>query len=279
MKGVDILDTLDVFVVSDSLGETGAIVTNAAISQFRSKKFNIRRFPYIYNMEQLKEILDEAAQAENAMVIYTIVDKILIDYIKEYVDASGLTAIDLMTPLFEVIKDKTGISPSREPGIIRKLDDSYFKKVAAIEFAVKYDDGRDPRGIEKADLVLLGVSRTSKTPLSMYLANRNIKVVNIPLVMEVEPPKLIYEIPSKKIIGLTNSPEKLNEIRMERLKSLGLGSRANYANLERILDELEYADKIMKRIGCPIINVSNKAIEETTEIILNLLRKNGIQFD
>lgn len=279
MKGVDILDTLDVFVVSDSLGETGALVTNAAISQFRSKKFNIRRFPYIYNMEQLKEILDEAAQAENAMVIYTIVDKILIDYIKEYVDASGLTAIDLMTPLFEVIKDKTGISPSREPGIIRKLDDSYFKKVAAIEFAVKYDDGRDPRGIEKADLVLLGVSRTSKTPLSMYLANRNIKVVNIPLVMEVEPPKLIYEIPSKKIIGLTNSPEKLNEIRMERLKSLGLGSRANYANLERILDELEYADKIMKRIGCPIINVSNKAIEETTEIILNLLRKNGIQFD
>lgn len=267
------------FVVSDSLGETGAIVTNAAISQFRSKKFNIRRFPYIFNMEQLKIILDEAAHAENAMVVYTIVDKILIEYIKEYVEASGLTAIDLMTPLFEVIKQKTGVSPSREPGIIRKLDDSYFKKVAAIEFAVKYDDGRDPRGIEKADLVLLGVSRTSKTPLSMYLANRNIKVVNIPLVVEVEPPKLIYEIPSKKIIGLTNSPEKLNEIRMERLKALGLGSRANYANMERILDELEYADKIMKRIGCPIIDVSNKAIEETTEIILNLLRKNGIEFD
>ena len=273
------MDTLDVYVVSDSLGETGALVINAAISQFRSKKFNIKRFPYVFDIEQLKEILDQATESDNAMVIYTIVDKDLIEYIKEYVDASGLTAIDLMSPLFEIIKLKTGISPSREPGIIRKLDDSYFKKVAAIEFAVKYDDGRDPRGIDKADLVLLGVSRTSKTPLSMYLANRNIKVVNIPLVVEVEPPKRIFEIPSKKVIGLTNSQENLNEIRTERLKALGLGSRANYANLERILDELEYADKIMKRIGCPIINVSNKAIEETSEIILSLLSKNGIHFD
>jgi len=273
------LDTLDVYVVSDSLGETGALVVNAAISQFRSKRFNIRRFPYIYNMDQLKEILYEASAAENAIVVYTIVDKVLIRYITEYVEASGLTAYDLMSPLFEIIKEKTGISPAREPGIIRKLDDTYFKKVAAIEFAVKYDDGRDPRGIEKAELVLIGVSRTSKTPLSMYLANRNIKVTNVPLVMEVEAPRQLFEIPSKRIIGLTNSPENLNEIRTERLKALGLGSRANYANMERILDELEYADKIMKRIGCPIINVSNKAIEETTEIILNLLRKNGIEFD
>src|SRR5699024_2220953 len=145
-----------------------------------------------------------------------------------------------------------------------------------IEFAVKYDDGRDPRGIRKADIVLLGISRTSKTPLSMYLANRNIKVANVPLVMEVEPPKEIFEIPSKKIIGLTNSPESLNQIRTERLRALGLGVGANYASLERILDELEYAESIMKRIGCPVIDVSNKAIEETTENIISLLKKNGI---
>lgn len=142
-----------------------------------------------------------------------------------------------------------------------------------------YDDGKDPRGFLEADLVLVGVSRTSKTPLSMYLANKNIKVANLPLVNEIEPPKEIFEIPKKRIIGLTNSPEKLNAIREVRLKSLGLRENSNYASISRILDELEYADKIMKRLGCPIIDVSNKAIEETADNVLSLLDKNGISFE
>ena len=113
----------------------------------------------------------------------------------------------------------------------------------------------------------------------MYLANKNIKVANIPLVLEVPPPEELFEIPSTKVIGLTNSPDKLNEIREERLKSLGLERGSNYASFERILDELEYAEKIMKRIGCPIIDVSNKAIEETADIILNFAYKNSIKFN
>lgn len=272
------MDVLNIYIISDSLGETGALVAKAAISQFKNQKYDIRRFPYIHSLEQLEEVLQEATNIDNSMVIYTLVDEDLIEYVKTYSKNTGLVTIDLMSPLIDALSLKTGASPSREPGIIRKMDETYFEKVAAIEFAVKYDDGKDSKGIREADLVLIGVSRTSKTPLSMYLANRNIKVANIPLVMEVEPPKALFEIPSKKIIGLTNSPEHLYKIRTERLKALGLNSGANYASLERILNELEYADKIMKRIGCPIIDVSNKAIEETSEIILTLLRKNGIYF-
>jgi regulator of PEP synthase PpsR (kinase-PPPase family) len=278
MKGGDLLEGLKVYIISDSLGETGALVTRAAISQFKTDNYEIKRYPYIHDIERLKEILDEAASIENSIIIYTLVDISLVKYIENYVRGTKLESIDLMSPLVEVLKKKLGAEPSREPGVIRKLDEAYFKRVAAIEFAVKYDDGKDPRGFEKADIVLLGVSRTSKTPLSMYLANKNIKVANLPLVNEVEPPKDIFKIPAKKIIGLTNSPEKLYEIREERLKALGLPSGSSYASLERILDELDYAEKIMKKIGCPVINVANKAIEETSEIILSLLRKNGVSF-
>ncbi len=123
------------------------------------------------------------------------------------------------------------------------LTKNTLKKVEAIEFAVKYDDGKDPRGIKKADIVLIGVSRTSKTPLSMYLAHKNVKVANVPLVPEVPIPDELYQIPTNRIIGLTTDPIKLNEIRQERLKALGLSNTATYANVDRILEELEYADK------------------------------------
>ncbi|MEH7489753.1 pyruvate, water dikinase regulatory protein, partial [Priestia megaterium] len=140
-------------------------------------------------------------------------------------------------------------------------------------FAVKYDDGQDIGGIKRADIVLIGVSRTSKTPLSMYLAHKRFKVANIPLVPEIAPPDELFSIPRNKCVGLIITPDKLNEIRKERLRNLGLTSQANYANFERILEELEYAEKIMKRIGCPVINVSNKAVEETADLILAMLKK------
>lgn len=273
------MNILDIYIISDSLGETGALVAKAAISQFKTQDYRIKRFPYIHELDELKTILSQASLKQNTVVVYTLVENTLVNYIKEFTTHMGILAIDIMNPIIEALEDRLGSPASREPGIIRKLDDDYFSRVAAIEFAVKYDDGKDPEGLEKAELVLIGVSRTSKTPLSMYLANRNIKVANVPLVIEVKPPQALFEIPSTKVIGLTNAPEKLNEIRVERLKALGLGRGSSYATFERILDELEYADKIMKRIGCPIIDVSNKAIEETAEVILNFVLKNSINFN
>ena len=271
------MSILSVYIISDSLGETGEQVAKAAISQFELDDYEIKRFPYVLNLKLLSEILKEASNESNAVLFYTLVDKEFIEYIKDFTAESGLIAVDLLNPLIAAIRESTHLEPAREPGTIRKLDEAYFKRVEAIEFAVKYDDGKDPRGLSKADVVILGISRTSKTPLSMYLANKNIKVANVPLVPESVPPKEIYEVPAKRVIGLTNSPTKLNEIREERLKALGLPKGSSYASMERILDEIDYAEKIMKKIGCPIIDVSNKAIEETAELIISILKRNGIK--
>ena len=135
---------------------------------------------------------------------------------------------------------------------------------------MKYDDGKDP-WVQNGRCSFDRISRTSN-PLSMYLAHRNIKAANIPIVPEIEPPKELFQISPKKIIGLTTDPMVLNHIRQERLKALGLDADANYANMDRILQELEYAESIMKRIGCPIIDVSTKAVEETAAIILEIIK-------
>ena len=271
------MEKLNIYVISDSVGETAQQVSKASISQFDiSDNYEIKRFPYIVDIESLKNILNDAKN-ENAIVVYTLVDENLLNITNKFCQEVGLSHMDLMTPLLREISKKTNVKPKREPGLIRKLDEGYFKRVDAIEFAVKYDDGKDAKGILTSDIVLIGISRTSKTPLSMYLANKNIKVVNVPLVPEVPIPNEVFEINPKKIIGLTNTPEKLNGIRQERLKALGLSSSSSYAKLERILQELDYSEQIMKKIGCPVIDVSNKAIEETAEIIIDIMKENGIQ--
>lgn len=264
---------LVVYIISDSIGETGEQVVKAAISQFTSKDWEIRRFPYITEEEQITEIIHEAKN-ENAFIVFTMVIPSLRSKILEESKKYEIKVVDIMTPVIEALGDVLGDIPKNEPGLIRRLDEKYFKKVEAIEFAVKYDDGKDPRGLKKADIVLLGVSRTSKTPLSMYLAHKNIKVANVPLVPEVPVPEEIFQVSPKKIIGLTANPIKLNEIRQERLKALGLKNEANYANMSRILAELDYAEELMKKVGCPIIDVSNKAVEESANIILEIMKQN-----
>ncbi|KXZ39696.1 hypothetical protein SAMN05661008_00627 [Alkalithermobacter thermoalcaliphilus JW-YL-7 = DSM 7308] len=272
------MEKLFIYVISDSLGETGEQVAKAVVSQFDIKDYEIRRYPYVLDLEFLKEILNECKN-DKAVVVYTLVDSTLSEYVRSFCQKQSIPNVDLVNPLMNAIISKTNLKPLREPGIIRKLDEKYFKRVEAIEFAVKYDDGKDPRGLTKADLVLIGISRTSKTPLSMYLANKNIKVANIPLVPESPLPKELFEIPSNKIIGLTNTPEKLNEIRQERLKVLGLSNTASYASMSRILEEIEYAQQVMKKLGCPVINVATKAIEETAGLILEIMKEQGIELN
>ncbi|PAB58915.1 pyruvate, water dikinase regulatory protein [Anaeromicrobium sediminis] len=260
-----------VYILSDSIGETGEQVLRAAISQFECKNFQIKRFPYISDEEHIMEIINEAKE-EKSIIVFTMVVPELRNLIINEAKKNNIETVDIMTPLIDPLKRILHQEPKYESGLIRKLDEKYFKKVEAIEFAVKYDDGKDPRGLKKADIVLVGISRTSKTPLSMYLAHKNIKVANVPLVPEVPVTEEIFNVDPKKIIGLTTNPIKLNEIRQERLKALGLGSEANYASMDRILKELDYAESLMKRLGCPIIDVSNKAVEESANIILNIIR-------
>lgn len=260
-----------VFVVSDSVGETAEFVVKAVATQFNGGQVDIRRNSYVENVDDIEDVLIVAKQ-HHSIIAYTIVIPTLKEYLDKRAKEEKIVAVDLLNPLMDAFTHTFDKEPNHQPGLMRKLDDEYFRKVEAIEFAVKYDDGRDPRGLHRADIVLIGVSRTSKTPLSMYLAHQRFKVANVPLVPEVPPPDELFEVSRNKCIGLIITPDKLNAIRRERLKSLGLTSEANYANFERILEELDYAEKIMKRVGCPVINVSNKAVEETANLIMEILK-------
>lgn len=264
-----------VFVVSDSVGETADFVARAAVSQFNSGFIDIRRVPFVNNVSHIKEIVKEAKEV-SGVIAYTIVLPELKDALVNEAESLGVPIVDILGPMVSALARVSGRAPQMKPGLLHKLDKNYFKKVEAIEFAVKYDDGKDPRGILKSDVVIIGVSRTSKTPLCMYLAHKSIKAANVPLVPEVAPPEEIYSLPKNRVLGLTIKPEILNEIRQERLRTLGLKSGADYASLERILTELDYADSIMRRVGCPVIDVSNKAVEETASKVLEIIRP-GLQ--
>ena len=229
--------------------------------------------PYIKDKEQIDKAVEEAA-ANDALICYTLVSPELRSYLAERANMFKVQTIDVLGPMLDIVSAKTGMVPRNQAGLIHSLDHEYFKRVEAVEFAVKYDDGKNPMGLMKADVVLIGVSRTSKTPLSMYLAHKQIKVANVPLVPELNPPEELFKVPPYKIIGLLIDPYKLNEIREARLKTMGLSDTAVYADVKRINEELEYARGIMRRLHCQIINVSNRAIEETAGIILDYVRKN-----
>jgi regulator of PEP synthase PpsR (kinase-PPPase family) len=258
------------FVISDALGETAEFVGRAAAAQFNGIKTRIRRVSYVLDENHIDEILEEAVE-EQAILVYTLVMTNLRHYIEKRAKEMNLITIDILGPLIDALATKTNMQPRNTPNILHRLDEQYFRKVEAVEFAVKYDDGKDPRGAIYADVVLIGVSRTSKTPLSMYLAHKGIKTANIPLVPEVKPPRELFEVSPKKVFGLTLDPEKLYQIRSERLKTLGLGVSADYANLNRIIEEIDYADNLMKKIGCLTIDTTNKAVEETASIIMQKL--------
>lgn len=219
--------------------------------------------------EQLEEVINEAVQ-EKALIAFTLVLPELKKQLLELAAARGLAAVDLLGPLIEAITNVTGEQPLLEPGLIRRLDEDYFNKMEAIDFAVKYDNGKDTRGFIYADLVLIGVSRTSKTPVCMYLARKRLRVANLALVPEVPLPEELLSLPPEKIIGLTIDAEQLYQIRQERLKTLGLPGQADYAARGRIEQELAHARKVMEQLGCPVIDVTNKAVEDTAGKILQI---------
>ncbi len=257
-----------IYVVSDSVGETAELVTKAALSQFSGPNAVIKRIPYVEEPENIDEVIS-LAKMNNGIIVFTLVKPEIRVYLVEKARKSNVHAIDILGPLMTTFEERFDKKPLNEPGLVRKLDADYFKRVEAIEFAVKYDDGRDPRGLLRADIVLVGVSRTSKTPLSQYLAHKRYKVANVPVVPEVDPPEELFKIDPDKCVGLKISAEKLYEIRRERLLTLGLDDNAIYANIERIRREIEYFDRITEKIGCKIIDVTNKAVEETANIIIN----------
>lgn len=261
-----------VYVVSDSAGDTGELAVRAAAAQFHPLSVNIRRAAFIQTRDGIDSVLT-AAQEDNSIVLFTLVIPFLREYMVAQAAKMKVKAVDLLGPLIDNLEHALGHESRHEPGLNHLLNADYFRKVEAVEFAVRYDDARDVTGILKADIILVGVSRTSKTPLSMVLAHKTYKVANVPLIPELVPPRELYLASPSKVVGLTINPDALNAIRKERLKALGLPDSAPYATSERILKELDHARQVMEKIGCIVIDVSNKAVEETASLILEHLQR------
>lgn len=262
---------VNIVIISDSAGDTAFNNATAAAAQFPEAQINYRRYPFITDKKKLKNVLNEIEDFENVVIVYSLVsDELQLPIIK-FSREHKIQSVDIFSPTVEALQQTTHMKPVRKVGAQHKMNQKYFDRISAMEFAVMYDDGKDPKGFLEADVVLLGVSRTSKTPLSLFLANKNLKVANLPLVPQTHIPKEIYEIDPKKIIGLTNDPSVLNEIRRQRMISYGLNPDTTYSNMDSINEELESAKKLYDKLGCYVINVAHRSIEETAALIMHHL--------
>lgn len=261
-----------IVICSDSVGETAEAVVRATLRQFESPNTEIKRVMNVRTEDEISAVMDEVHQ-RGGFVAYTLVQPELREAIREEAVRLNVRAVDIMGPMMQAFIDTFKDTPKRLPGLLHRLDEDYFRRVEAVEFAVNNDDGKDVGAILKADLVLLGVSRVSKTPLSIFLAHKGFKTMNYPVVPELAPPTQLREVSSSKLVGLTIDAEQLVNIRAERLKSLGLPDQAHYASLDRVRQELDYALELYESLGCPIIDITGKAIEETAVFVMKQIRQ------
>jgi regulator of PEP synthase PpsR (kinase-PPPase family) len=267
------LDARRIDILSDSTGETAEKVVRAAMLQFPHCGAFIKLHTRVRTKESARPIL-EAAAKDGALVVFTVVSPEL----REFIHASSyelkIESLDLIGSLIGKLSTFLDRQPINMPSGMLPLTEEYFRRIEAVEFAVKSDDGKEPRNFKKADIVLCGVSRTSKTPLSTLLAQRGLKVANQPIVLGLKMPPEIDEAPPDRVVGLTIELDQLVEIRKARLKQLGMPTDASYGLREQVKQELEFARSIFREHpGWPVIDVTGRAIEETAVIILESLKE------
>ncbi|MDU2559077.1 MAG: pyruvate, water dikinase regulatory protein [Anaerococcus prevotii] len=257
---------LTTILISDSTGETAQNYIKSVTSQFPNLKVNLIRKPSIDTTEEIDEVMDQADS--NCIVVQTIANEDLSKHLRAVAKEKSIEVLDILNYGIRKVEEATGLKAVREIGLTRTLSEDYFNMIEAIEFAIQYDDGKDPRGFPLSDIVLVGVSRTSKTPTTMILATKNFKVSNLPLVPEIKLPREIFEVDPERIIGLVIDPDKLSNIREVRSKSLGLVGESIYYDDTRIRRELEYAQEVFKDLDCKVIDVTENTIEQTaTDIV------------
>lgn len=266
------MEQRQIFVVSDSTGETAERAVRAALLQYPNHGVKLRLFTRVRDRDAVKDVLVKANQA-SAMVVFTLVSTELREQFHALARELHVEAVDVIGTLIAKVGTFLEATPLNIPTATLPLSEDYFRRVEAIEFAVKSDDGKEPRNLRKADLVLAGVSRTSKTPLSTYLAGRGLKVANVPLVLGVPPPPELFDVPGERVVGLTIAIDQLLEIRRARLKQLGMPVETNYGLREHVRAELEHAHELFRaNPQWMVVEVSGKAIEETATIILEALK-------
>ena len=263
--------TVELHVVSDATGATASRLVQALEVQFPHQEFKEIHHPRVETPDDLRLAVDRA-KGRPAVVLYTLVDAELRSAMRQLCRSARVHYCDILGQPMEAVARVSGRAAQMRPGARPVLDDQYFRRISAIEFAVRYDDGVG-KGLEEADIVLVGVSRTSKTPLSMYLGYLGYKTANVPIVKGIEPPKALSEIDPTKIVGLTIGAERLAEIRQARARQLGGTSHRKYAGLVAIYQELEEAERIHRRLGCPVIDTTELSIEETATRVLRLVEQ------
>jgi regulator of PEP synthase PpsR (kinase-PPPase family) len=270
---------LKVIVISDGTGETATAVSRAVMTQFSDRDVYFTRYKSVRKKEQIDAIFAEAA-VHHDLVIYTIVSADMREYIAEVARIKHVRTLDVLGPALATFSNYFDQEPISEPGLLHQVNDEYFKRVEAMEFTLNHDDGRNLNSLHLADIVLVGISRTSKTPLSVYLSLNGLKVTNVPLVMGTSLPKELFTIDQRKIFALTIAPEALKQIRRNRISRLGAEKlTGDYADEAKVLEELEWANTIFKENKrWPVFNVTDKALEETAAEIMRLInmRKNNI---
>mgnify|MGYP002623169107 CR=1 FL=1 len=260
---------LKIIIISDGTGETASSLVRAAMEQFHDKDIYFTRYKNVRSSEQLKNIFEENSK-DYHLIAHTLVSYELRQYILELAKQYHVRTIDLIGPMLAALSNTFEIEPDNVPGKLHQVNERYFRRVAAIEFTMNHDDGRNLENLNEADVVLVGISRTSKTPLSLYLSLEGLKVVNLPLIQGMKIPSKLFEIDQRKIFGLTIDPEALQQIRSNRLSRLGVNQKEDtYSTMDKVIDEIEWANQFFKENKrWPVFNVTNKALEETASEII-----------
>ncbi|MDD8012346.1 MAG: kinase/pyrophosphorylase [Acidobacteriota bacterium] len=266
-----------IFAVSDATGKTCETVVLAALSQFKTTQIVLETFSNIRTLQQVQDIFLRAT-AVNGVIIYTMASPELRHKITELGRLNGVPTVDILGPVLTRLSDLLEISPLAKPGLFHQLDSDYFRRIEAVDFTIKHDDGRRLETIADAEIVLLGVSRTSKTPVSIYLSYRGWKVANVPVVLDEEPAAELIGIDQKKIIALTIHPRRLEAIRRERQVHLQVDEGSAYSDLDQIRREVLFALRLYERRQWPVLDATYRSIEETaTEVMRLIYARSGLK--
>jgi [pyruvate, water dikinase]-phosphate phosphotransferase / [pyruvate, water dikinase] kinase len=267
-----------IYIVSGGKGLAGDAVVKSVLIQFPDNKVPVIIEPDVLNQQKVDEVISKAL-ATKGIVVHTMVDPVMRKMLIDNCIKNSVNHIDLVGELSDYLSELLKTEPISKPGLYRLSQLAYFQRVEAIDFTLKLDDGQNPDKIVQADIVLTGVSRTGKTPLSVYLAMFGWKVANVPIVYGIEPPKALFEVDPKRVFGLNISPVYLISQRANRIKNLRMGEVADYIDKRKVAEELAYAERIFERGGFTEIMITNKPIESSANEILTILTDRFSQED
>ena len=271
-------NTYQIYLISDSTGETLDRVFLAIKAQFKNIKYDVKSYFFTRTENQVSKIMEEAKKNDNAIILYTIVDTSLAKFLANKGDEKKIPCFSVLGNLIMNFSKLLNQKASHVPSGQHALNEEYYERIEAIQFTMAHDDGNLVEDIDKADLILLGVSRTSKTPTSIYLANRGYKTLNIPLVNEQSIPESLKKNPNLScVVGLTTEPQRLVDIRKNRMNALKEKENTNYTNINKIEKEINEAKKTFAKYKWPTIDVTRKSVEETAASIIKIyeIKKNN----